>query len=160
MGKIKLKVKEVLKEKNLTIKQLARELGVTPSAVSQKINNDDVSLQWLLLVAKIIGTDVTNLYVEEDDNDGLLKSKKFYLVSLHHDSGGQDIISYDKVFAFNYSDELLKSLTDTNINKAEIIIRYIEVVDINATEQEFYDGNVKIKHEKVIRKIKVNTFEN
>ena len=155
MGKIKLKVKEVLKEKRLSIKVLAKELGVTPSAVSQKINNDDVSLQWLLLVAKIIGTDVSNLYVEEDDNDGMLKSDKFYLVSLNYENGGQDIISYDKAFAYSYSEELLKSLSES-IKNAEIIIKYIEVDDNNSTEQAFYDGNVKIKHEQIIRTINVN----
>ena len=85
----KIIVREILKEKGISIKELAGEMGVTPSAVSQLLANPNPSIQQLARIARIIGVDVMDLfaqdfsyingYVEAGDNIYPIKSREQFI---------------------------------------------------------------------------------
>lgn len=60
----KIIIREILKEKGISIKELALGMGVTPSAVSQILANPNISIQQLERIANAIGVDVMNLFAE------------------------------------------------------------------------------------------------
>lgn len=57
-------IREILKEKGISIKELALGIGVTPSAVSQILANPNISIQQLERIANAIGVDVMDLFAE------------------------------------------------------------------------------------------------
>lgn len=61
----KIIVREILKEKGISIKELAARMGVTPSAVSQLLANPKPSIQQLERIANVIGVDVMDLFAED-----------------------------------------------------------------------------------------------
>ena len=85
----KIIVREILKEKGISIKELAAGMGVTPSAVSQLLANPNPSIQQLERIANVIGVDVMDLfaqdfsyingYVETGDNIYPIKSREQFI---------------------------------------------------------------------------------
>lgn len=85
----KIIVREILKEKGISIKELAAGMGVTPSAVSQLLANPNPSIQQLERIANIIGVDVMDLfaqdfsyingYIETGDNIYPVKSREQFI---------------------------------------------------------------------------------
>lgn len=57
-------VREVLREKGISIKELATKMGVTPSAVSQLLANPNPSIIQLERIAHHIGVNVFDLFSE------------------------------------------------------------------------------------------------
>lgn len=82
-------VREILKEKGVSIKELAARMGITSSAVSQLLANPHPSIQQLDRIANAIGVDVMNLfgqdfsyingYVETDDVIYPIKSREQFV---------------------------------------------------------------------------------
>lgn len=85
----KIIVREILKEKGISIKELAARMGITPSAVSQLLANPNPSIQQLQRIANVIGVDVMDLfaqdfsyingYVESGDNIYPIKSREQFI---------------------------------------------------------------------------------
>ena len=61
----KIIVREILKEKGITIKELAARMGITSSAVSQLLSNPHPSIQQLDRIANAIGVDVMDLFAQD-----------------------------------------------------------------------------------------------
>lgn len=61
----KLRVKEICKEKGITLAVLADKMGVTASAVTQYLKSDNVSSATLIKVADILGVKLDDLVVRE-----------------------------------------------------------------------------------------------
>lgn len=61
----KLRVKEICKEKGITLAVLADRMGVTASAVTQYLKSDNVSSATLIKVADILGVKLDDLVVRE-----------------------------------------------------------------------------------------------
>lgn len=85
----KIIVREILKEKGISIKELAAGMGVTPSAVSQLLANPNPSIQQLERIANVIGVDVMDLfgqdfsyingYIETGNNIYPIKSREQFI---------------------------------------------------------------------------------
>ena len=58
-------VREILKAKGVTIKELAARMGITSSAVSQLLANPHPSIQQLDRIANAIGVDVMDLFGQD-----------------------------------------------------------------------------------------------
>ncbi|MBO5827809.1 MAG: helix-turn-helix transcriptional regulator [Paludibacteraceae bacterium] len=61
----KIIIREILKEKGISIKELAGGMGITPSAVSQILANPNPSIQQLERIANVIEVDVMNLFSQD-----------------------------------------------------------------------------------------------
>ena len=61
----KIIVREILKEKGVSIKELAARMGITSSAVSQLLSNPHPSIQQLDRIANAIGVDVMDLFAQD-----------------------------------------------------------------------------------------------
>ena len=61
----KIIIRETLKEKGISIKELASRMKVTSSAVSQLLANPSPSIQQLERIAKAIDVDVMDLFAED-----------------------------------------------------------------------------------------------
>ena len=61
----KIVVRETLKEKGISIKELATRMGISSSAVSQILANPYPSIQQLERIAKAIGVDVMDLFAQD-----------------------------------------------------------------------------------------------
>ena len=61
----KIIIREILKEKGISIKELAAGMGVTPSAVSQLLANPNPSIQQLERIANVIGVNVMDLFAQD-----------------------------------------------------------------------------------------------
>ena len=61
----KIIVREILKEKGVSIKELAARMGITSSAVSQLLANPHPSIQQLDRIANAIGVDVMDLFGQD-----------------------------------------------------------------------------------------------
>lgn len=61
----KIIIREILKEKGISIKELAGGMGITPSAVSQILSNPNPSIQQLERIANVIEVDVMNLFSQD-----------------------------------------------------------------------------------------------
>ena len=85
----KIIIRETLKEKGISIKELAAGMGVTPSAVSQLLANPNPSIQQLERIANVIEVDVMDLfaqdfsyingYIETGDNIYPVKSREQFI---------------------------------------------------------------------------------
>ena len=58
-------IKEILKEKGISIKELAGRMNITPSAVSQLLANENPSLYQLNRIAETIGVNPMDLIAED-----------------------------------------------------------------------------------------------
>ena len=61
----KIIIREIKKEKGISIKELAGGMGITPSAVSQILANPNPSIQQLERIANVIEVDVMNLFSQD-----------------------------------------------------------------------------------------------
>ena len=85
----KIIIREILKEKGISIKELAAGMGVTSSAVSQLLANPSPSIQQLERIANVIGVDVMDLfgqdfsyingYIETGNNIYPIKSREQFV---------------------------------------------------------------------------------
>ena len=85
----KIIIREILKEKGISIKELAGGMGITPSAVSQILANSNPSIQQLERIANVIEVDVMDLfaqnfsyingYIETGDNIYPIKSREQFV---------------------------------------------------------------------------------
>ena len=85
----KIIIREILKQKGISIKELAGGMGITPSAVSQILANPNPSIQQLERIANVIGVDVMDLfaqnfsyingYVETKDNIYPIKNREQFV---------------------------------------------------------------------------------
>ena len=85
----KIIIREILKQKGISIKELAGSIGITPSAVSQILANPNPSIQQLERIANVIGVDVMDLfaqnfsyingYVETKDNIYPIKNREQFV---------------------------------------------------------------------------------
>ena len=64
----KLRVKEICKEKGMTLAALADKMGVTASAVTQYLKSDNLSLGTLLKLSSILGVKLDDLIVKDECN--------------------------------------------------------------------------------------------
>lgn len=102
----KIIIRETLKEKGISIKELAARMGVTPSAVSQLLANNNLSVLQLERFAAAIGVDVMDLfaqdfsfingYVEAGDNIYPIKSREQFISLIDKIDGIVHIPSYSR----------------------------------------------------------------
>lgn len=64
---MELRIKEIAKQKNIPIKDIASQLGITASALSQNIAGRS-SIERLEDIAKILGVSVRDLFPEEENS--------------------------------------------------------------------------------------------
>ena len=64
----KLRVKELCKEKGITLAILAERMGVTASAVTQYLKSDNISSATLIKFAEILGVKLDDLIVRDGCN--------------------------------------------------------------------------------------------
>lgn len=161
----KIIVREILKEKGISIKELAARMGVTPSAVSQLLANPNPSIQQLERIANIIEVDVMDLfaqdfsyingYVEAGDNIYPVKSREQFICLIDKIDGIVHIPS------FVSQDMLKKAIMDfcylsVNEGKSDaIMMRYgineVFTLSYDSDSKKFSltlcvgDGNVNFK---------------
>lgn len=61
----KIIIRETLKEKGISVKELSVRMGVSSSAISQLLVNPHPSIQQLEKVAKAIGVDIMDLFAQD-----------------------------------------------------------------------------------------------
>ena len=61
----KIIIRETLKEKGISVKELSNRLGVSSSAISQLLANQNPSIQQLERVANVIGVDMMDLFAQD-----------------------------------------------------------------------------------------------
>lgn len=61
----KIIIRETLKEKGISVKELAQKMDVTSSAISQLLANPNPSILQLEKIAKVIGVDVMDLFAQD-----------------------------------------------------------------------------------------------
>lgn len=72
---MKLRIKELLKEKGVTTYQLAEHLGVTQPTVSSTMNGNP-NFKWLNQVADFLGVNFMELFIDDDSAvSGFIKIK-------------------------------------------------------------------------------------
>lgn len=64
---MELRIKEIARQKNIPIKDIAKQLGITASALSQNIAGR-ASLDRLEDIANILGVPVRDLFPEEENS--------------------------------------------------------------------------------------------
>mgnify|MGYP006329583669 FL=1 len=165
----KIIVREILKEKGISIKELAAGMGVTPSAVSQLLANPNPSIQQLERIANVIGVDVMDLfaqdfsyingYVETGDNIYPVKSREQFISLIDKVNGIAHIPSSPRQDAFKNT---IMDFCSSSINKGEsgaIMMRY----GVNEVFTLSFDSESKrFSLTQCIGngEIKFNTFEN
>ena len=130
----KIIVREILKEKGISIKELAAGMGVTPSAVSQLLANSNPSIQQLERIANVIGVDVMDLfaqdfsyingYIETGDNIYPVKSREQFISLIDKVNGIAHIPSSPRQDAFKNT---IMDFCSSSIKKGEsgaIMMRY------------------------------------
>ncbi len=102
----KIIIREILKEKGISIKELAGGMGITPSAVSQILANPNPSIQQLERIANVIGIDVMDLfaqnfsyingYIETGDNIYSIKNREQFVNIINKVEGIAHIPSFGR----------------------------------------------------------------
>ena len=79
MNTISLKVREILKEKNIKIKDLAKTLSISCSAVSQQLSNPNPTIGWLNTIANILEVEINELFsvIPQQDTHNNLITKTY-----------------------------------------------------------------------------------
>ena len=145
----KIIIREILKEKGITIKELAGGMGVTPSAVSQLLANSNPSIQQLERIANVIGVDVMDLFAEnfsyingyiETGNDIYpVKSREQFIALINKVDGIVHIPSLSREDMYKNT---IKDFCNHSIENAEnnaIMLRY----SINQVFTLSYDAESK-----------------
>ena len=165
----KIIVREILKEKGISIKELAAGMGVTPSAVSQLLANSNPSIQQLERIANVIGVDVMDLfaqdfsyingYVETGDNIYPVKSREQFISLIDKVNGIAHIPSSPRQDAFKNT---IMDFCSSSINKGEsgaIMMRY-GVNEIFTLSFDYESKRFSLTQCIGNGEIKFNTFEN
>lgn len=63
-----LRIKEVCKEKNISLAEVAKQIGITPITLSQSLNGNP-TLARLTEVADVLGVDVSELFERPVSNE-------------------------------------------------------------------------------------------
>lgn len=69
-----LRVKELAKEKGLTIADVAKRMGILPPALSRIINGSNTTVETLQRIADALDTTIPNLF-EKEDVSGFVRVK-------------------------------------------------------------------------------------
>ena len=86
-----MRVKELLKEKGMTAKELAKRLGMTETGLSISISeNGNPSLNRLRSIAEILGVDVIDLISPESKNGVITCPKCGTTIKLHVEDGNAE----------------------------------------------------------------------
>ena len=165
----KIIIREILKEKGISIKELALGMGVTPSAVSQILANPNISIQQLERIANVIGVDVMDLfaqdfsyingYIETGDNIYPVKSREQFISIIDKVNGIAHIPSSPRQDTFKNT---IMDFCSSSINKGEsgaMMMRY----GVNEVFTLTFDSESKrFSLTQCIGngEIKFNTFEN
>lgn len=64
----KLRVKEICKEKGITLAALAEKMGVTASAVTQYLKSDNLSTGTLFKFSEVLGVKLDDLVIRDGCN--------------------------------------------------------------------------------------------
>ena len=161
----KIIIRETLKEKGISIKELAAGMGVTPSAVSQLLANPNPSIQQLERIANVIGVDVMDLfaqdfsyingYIETGNSIYPVKSREQFIGIIDKVDGIVHIPSYSREEALkvDVKDFCVRSI-ESNTSGA-IMNRYgvneVFTLSYDSDSKKFSltlcigDGNVKFK---------------
>lgn len=86
-----MRIKELLKEKNITAKELAQKLNLSEGALSQSINKNP-TLERLRQIADALGVGVAELFVDEHTSDKLV-------AFLHYRGRSHTPTSIDEIMA-------------------------------------------------------------
>ena len=161
----KIIVREILKIKGITIKELAIRMGVTASAVSQLLANPNPSIQLLERIANVIGVDVMDLfaedfsyingYVETSNNIYPVKSREQFVALIDKVEGIAHIPSFSREDIYKTE---IKEFLDISINESKScakMMRYginkVFTLSYDAESQKFSltqcigNGEVKFK---------------
>lgn len=65
-------IKAIIKEKKSTISAVAKEMGITQSALSQQINNGTITLANVERIAEILGITMTEFIASAEGEDFVL----------------------------------------------------------------------------------------
>lgn len=60
-----LRIKEIAKEKGLTIADVAKRMGILPPALSRIINGSNTTIETLQRIADVLEVDISELFVNE-----------------------------------------------------------------------------------------------
>ena len=63
---ISLKVKELCRKKDMTIKQLAEKMGIAPESLSRAINGNP-KLSTIRKISEVLGVSITDLFDKNED---------------------------------------------------------------------------------------------
>nr|DAZ61630.1 MAG TPA: Helix-turn-helix XRE-family like protein [Caudoviricetes sp.] len=75
---MELKVKDLIKQKGMTMQQFAEMLGVTRDTLTRNINGNP-TLETLIRIANALGVDITELFVKntsDSEVNGYVKVKE------------------------------------------------------------------------------------
>lgn len=81
-----------------------------------------------------------------------IKQKKFYVVSLNYQGGGEDVICYYHRECNNIVNDYLTECRLRQIN-GTITTTAVEIVNGDFTEQSFFDGFVDVENSRIIETI-------
>ena len=79
------RVKTLCKEKGITMAQLAEKISVTPSALSQMLNNGNPNLSTLEKIADALDVAITDLFVNDRPSGYIILGDKTYIISSRKD---------------------------------------------------------------------------
>ncbi len=63
---ISLKVKELCRKKDMTIKQIAEKMGIAPESLSRAINGNP-KLSTIRKISEVLGVSITDLFDRNED---------------------------------------------------------------------------------------------
>ena len=145
----KIIIREILKEKGISIKELAAGMGVTSSAVSQLLANPSPSIQQLERIANVIGVDVMDLfaqdfsyingYIETGDNIYPVKSREQFVTLMDKVDGIVHIPSCTRGVNLKENIEAFYYKSINNAESGAIMMRY----GINEVFTLSYDSESK-----------------
>lgn len=126
-GKSILKIKELLKEKGMTINDLAKEMGLNRVTLSNMINGNP-TLETLNKIAESLNLSVPDLFYEEEES--MSKSFKW------------DYIREEWIFvAFDENVSLNAVFKDSYVHLSfRINSKDFELVSSNVDDKEFFDS--------------------
>lgn len=148
----KVIIKEILKEKGISIKELARRMNITPSAVSQLLANENPSLFQLNRIAKAIEVNPMDLiaedfsyingFIETDNKIYSIKSREQFITVINKVDGVIHIPICDRGRMLKDTIEDFFNRSISNMQNDAIIYRY----GINKVFTLTFDAEVQRFH--------------
>ena len=81
-----------------------------------------------------------------------IKQRKFYVISLNYQGGGEDTICYSRRECYKTVNDYLLECRLRQIN-GKITTTAVEIVNGDFTEQSFFDGFVDVVNSKILETI-------